>query len=55
MVVDQLERVLTFLAIGAALSTLVAFVSLLGFLIYDGWQRRKGITSPFDAVQRQPE
>jgi hypothetical protein len=55
MIVDQLQRVLAFLTIGATLLTLVGFVSLFCFSIYGGWVRRKANISPFDAIQGQSE
>jgi len=55
MVVDQLQRVLTFLTVGATLATLVGFVSLFCFFIYGGLLRRKANISPFDAIQGQSE
>ena len=41
MIVNQFERMVTFLMMGATLLTLVGFVSLFCFSIYGGWLRRK--------------
>ncbi len=40
MIVDQLGHILMPLAIVATLVTVVSFVSLFCFMIYDGWVRR---------------
>lgn len=53
MIADQLEKIVTLLAIGATLLTLVGFVSLFCFSIYGGWLRKKSNLSPFDAIPRQ--
>ncbi|MGD0658890.1 MAG: hypothetical protein ABSD38_12565 [Syntrophorhabdales bacterium] len=53
MIADQLEKVVTFLAMGATLLALVGFVSLFCFSIYGGWLRKKSSLSPFDAMSRQ--
>lgn len=55
MIADQLERMVTFLAMGATLAALVGFVSLFCFSIYGGWLRRKSNLSPFDAIPGQSE
>jgi hypothetical protein len=52
MIVDQLERVLEPLVMAVTLLTFVGFVSLLSFLIYSGWLRRRSEISSLDAVQR---
>jgi hypothetical protein len=55
MIADQLERIVTFLAIGATLLALVSFVSLFCVSIYGGWLRKKSNLSPFDAISRQSQ
>jgi hypothetical protein len=55
MTFDLLEKMVEFLALGATIVISVGFVSLFGFLICDGWLRKKNADLALDAIPRQSE